>query len=213
MWIGFAEAAMFCNMVFSSGTCPLELYITFSKTVFFKTSDAEVNLHSLRILEFSTGFLSYALWTLSCILNIWLCWDLVFMIKFPFGRPKRRVRNYFISAMGGAIFAGSLLVYDRYHYDDPKGAAAFELALYLIFFLSAAISIIYAGVRLCKPGISAEVRKLIFKRHVTFISFYGFVNIYFLLNDFLFVLPRADTDDLGRYEGWLTDTLKIIFFS
>ena len=56
-------------------------------------------------------------------------------------------------------------------------------------------SLIDAAVKLNKPGVSREMRVLLFKRHVIYILFYGLFNFYYA---FLAVVTLKNQDKVER---------------
>ena len=57
-----------------------------------------------------------------------------------------------------------------------------EFSLVGVFFISAISSAIYAMIKLQSPGISSHVRKLVLRRHIITVTFFGLANMYFLVS-------------------------------
>lgn len=79
----------------------------------------------------------------------------------------------------------------------------------MVYLVTAAVSIIYASQKLRKPGISQEVRTVVFRRHVLSIIFFVVAYAYF------FVSVLIDFEKIGNQQldldlGYL-NVLKVIF--
>ena len=85
----------------------------------------------------------------------------------------------------------------------------------IAFLLLAIISTIYAIYKLCKPGISDEVRGLVLRRHVLNVLFEFSINLYFMYS--LYVVIRFGTEVLEERNAsgkeYVAYTFKLIYKS
>ena len=83
------------------------------------------------------------------------------------------------------------------------------MASFIGFLIAAIWSSIFSWKRLTLPGMSAEVRSLILKRHVTSIAVYFICNLYVLVSS---VYSIADYSFPGT-NVWWAKLLKLLFCS
>jgi hypothetical protein len=115
------------------------------------------------------------------VFNVCICTDLVLMIKHPFASKQKRIIRYYIYSYSFGILAA---LETLYYSDRGTFLGFFQTLSFIVFMIMGAFSSIFAFSRLCKPGVSIEVRQLILKRHVAFILFFFICNIYLLIQEF-----------------------------
>ena len=193
-YITIVDSILLFDVFASFEACSWHVYQVFAQTVFFSTT-LERQLDAIWITGASKNLIATSLSYLSILLNTCLAIDLILMIKYPFIVKEKRVPIYLVSSIIIAIFVTfnwySSLRFKPFDdgniYPVPSYfAAGCCLLIDLLYIFSSIASIIYAFVKLCKPGISNETRKLVLLRHV--LSIIGFLlsQIYFLM-DFLVV--------------------------
>jgi hypothetical protein len=179
MAISFLGAAIFFAYFFGNGVCYFELYKLMAGTLFFRWGDPYYDYMGALVLWASCVFLSVFLLNAMLMLNIFLAVDLVYMIKYPF-RPKSSKGYLAISSVISVIAAS--LNWLGYHNDYRYREGWLSLWLMfvsLVYLITAAGSILYASRKLRKPGISQEVREIVFRRHVIQIIVFIFSYLYF----------------------------------
>ena len=83
----------------------------------------------------------------------------------------------------------------------------------IAFLLLAIISTIYAIYKLCKPGISDEVRGLVLRRHVLNVLFEFSINLYFIYSLFVRVYYSEEAlyERNARGKLYVAYTFKLIY--
>lgn len=114
-------------------------------------------------------------------LNMSLCLDLVLMIKYPFVNKESRMKYYISGAFSIAFFFGIMNVFYLNHGVTKKWPYVLYIVWFSFFLLLAGYSTIYAACKLMRPGISAQVRSLILKRHILCIMLFMIANSYIFL--------------------------------
>ena len=106
MWVGMAEAAQFF-----ARSLPAELVCytdrLFAATYYFSTSQNSLRKANIQLANYSYFFNTF-FWTPSLILNIFVCYDLVSMIAYPFKNREGRVKYYFMLAYLISFFCGKI---------------------------------------------------------------------------------------------------------
>ena len=72
------------------------------------------------------------------------------------------------------------------------------------------ISIIVSWRVLSRPGVSRELRKLVFRRHFAYITAYAFCNLFPALSDFAFSFKGRDFE---IEHNWIIFSISILFYS
>jgi len=70
----------------------------------------------------------------------------------------------------------------------------------------------FAFSRLCKPGVSLEVRQLILKRHVAYIIFYFTCNLYLLIQETEYYIQKNKHGTVATGTWWINLT-EVLYFS
>ena len=129
-------------------------------------------------------------WTASMIFNVCICFDLILMIKHPFVSKSKRIMRYHIATFTIATIA----VIEKVNgglYKTKSYLTLTQLLAFIAFFFMGIFSSLFALNRLCKPGISREVRVLILKRHISYILAYFACNFYLLIQEAQHELNQA----------------------
>lgn len=90
------------------------------------------------------------------------------------------------------------------------------MATAVIYVLTAIASIIYAYCKMCKPGISQEVRQLFFQRHVLSIILFFIAYLYFFTSlgivEYLYIFENiANLVNEHEIKNIVFSGLKILF--
>ena len=86
------------------------------------------------------------------------------------------------------------------------------LVLFSLIVLSAIYTTVFAYIKLGKPGISEELRSLVFKRHVAAILIYTICNLYILATAIAVVKNDAANSGPSGNKPWKL-FLKLLYFS
>ena len=142
----------------------------------------------------SSRFLDSFLLLLSISLNFCMCVDLILMLRYPLVPPKTQMKAYFgLSFVYSSVYAGfstyahgandlhrSINIYTK-----PNMSYIRFFVNWIMFVIAFIASVAYAGKKLCKKGISADVRKKILSRHVAYMVFFLLSSVYPMLNSML----------------------------
>ena len=154
-------------------TCEFGLYKLFSKTVFYsKTGECEDEYRALYILTKSSTQACLFAVNYGFILQICVCVDLILMLKKPFTPKESRMPYYHAAAFLDSAFISTVYTYfldEKTLFHIAEGFACGGIVLNWVL---NAISLSYGFHKLCKPGISYNVRKQIMARHVVTIVFF-----------------------------------------
>ena len=114
--------------------------------------------------------------------NVCICVDLILMIKHPFASKSKRIARYYIFTFIVGFIA---VVENSRRYDilvsDQSFLTYSQVIIFLTFCIMGIFSSLFALNRLCKPGVSREVRILILKRHISYILAFFACNLYLLI--------------------------------
>ena len=124
-----------------------------------------------------------------CIL---LCVDLLITLMKPFYLKERLLKFYLLISVLVALFM-QVLMLPQWHAKNAniQYVAVTLLWLIVIFYIGIVFfSIIYACIKLSKPGISSEVRKLVLLRHVITMLTFLVVNFYKFFGACIAFMPR-----------------------
>lgn len=144
---------------------------------------------------------------MSLTATMMLCVDLILMIKHPFKMKEPRMKFY-VAFTTTTSFAVAVLFLATEKFHNSYQFIVFVVSF--MGFLGAAIwSVIFSWQRLTLPGMSAEVRSLILKRHVASIAVYFICNLYVLVSSCYnianYTFPGTD--------AWWAKLLKVLFCS
>lgn len=136
-----------------------------------------------------------------------LCVDLILMIKHPFKMKEPRMKFYIAFSVTVSLSVAILFL------STQNIKNSFQFVVFVVSFLGFLIAAIWSSIfswkRLTLPGMSAEVRSLILKRHVASIAVYFICNLYVLVsscyNIASYTFPGIDT--------WWAKLLKLLFCS
>ena len=173
MYISLVECLEAMTYATLPQICNLDMYNVFAYTVFWG-NNLEQQLKSAIILsEFGMSLFQACTVMEIAFLNC-LCLDLNLMLRSPFSKKESRMKWYVF----GSIFYATLMVLTPFiELIAPYEVAAgtfFLLATFLVFswLILSLQSSFYACKELSRPGMNADTRKLIMKRHVLTILLY-----------------------------------------
>lgn len=147
-------------------------------------------------------------WTASMVFNVCICADLVLMIKHPFANKNKRILKYHIWVYSIGLLAALEKLVTNY---KNSYLSVVQIAAFVAFMLMGLFSSAFAFSRLCKPGVSQEVRQLILKRHVAYILFYFTCNIYLLIQQIQYVF--ISNGGTASRATWWANVTEILYFS
>jgi len=114
------------------------------------------------------------------LLNIFLCLDITFMIKGPFGSKEKRVKFYYTFTIITSILHGALVYIDIHSRKIRNTSATVMLVVTLIYIGVSVYSGVFCLFRLLKSGLSKSTRQLIIQRHWFWICVFILSNAFFL---------------------------------
>ena len=156
MMISLVGGTIFFTYIFASRMCPLGLLRLLAGTLTFTWGSsyyeyiAGVVLWEMLVF-YSIFYLNAMIW-----LNQAMAIDLIFMIKYPFRSPNRRLMICYAVTFFSSFIIG-VLNSVAYHYvleKRKKWICLWFLVTVVIYWITVIISIIYAGAKLRRPGIS-----------------------------------------------------------
>ena len=121
------------------------------------------------------------------MLNTFLAVDLILMLKFPFKKKESRVPVYFaISLFICLTLTTSWITTLRKREDNGAIKPAIWVMVFAILvivtqYVISIYSIFFAAVKLCRPGISKESRKLVLIRHILSIVLFDISQSYLVM--------------------------------
>lgn len=182
MIISFVGASIFFSYFFGNEFCHFQLYKLTAATFYFRWNDPYYDFWGAVILWGSAVFLSIFLLNAMLWLNIAMAVDLICMIKYPF-RPKS-VKFYVLFSFASSFVVAVLneiAFYNNYLW-RYRILSIWLLLTALIYVVTATASIIYAIKQLLRPGISQEIRTVVFRRHVLSIICFIIAYAYFFMS-------------------------------
>ena len=148
------------------------------------------------------------------VFNICICVDLILMIKHPFVSKSKRITRYHIVSYTYAL----LTTLEKFYFEQAEYKVLFgdylsimQILAYVGFLVMGISSSVFAVVRLCKPGVSRELRVLILKRHVSYIICYALCNLYLLIQSWQ-RLTSSKGNEVKTGTWWINAT-EILYFS
>ena len=127
-------------------------------------------------------FLERLFWVPTIIFVICISVDLILLVRYPFSDHQKRVQGYifvtiFVSVVTAALKLTSALTQGK----SQTFLVYLEIIEYGILGLFALSSIIITTYRLMQPGCKQELKSLIVKRHILFITVFLFCNMFVCL--------------------------------
>ena len=105
--------------------------------------------------------------------------DLVFVIRDPFTKMESRSKWYIIISSTIALIPNEIRDFAKNVNTDRTDADLLVVIVaYPCMVVLAIISCLYAWINLRKPGVSAELRGMVVKRHISFMFVSVLVNYY-----------------------------------
>ena len=154
------------------------------------------------------------------LMNIFFSIDIILIIRYPFQTPNSRFTYYLlVSLLVSGIWSSALV--HNYHFVEREGLYhifnKISIMLVLVFqILIGIFSIIFALIKLCKPGISQELRHIVVKRHIVTVKIFILSNMYLTLG-MIFVSYDGSSKwehfENNTYNFYFIEFLRVIFFS
>ena len=193
MFLTLSDALTQFNSSASHNACKLGFDQLFTWTVFYSTSDY-ARKQTLQLLFHSSSFIQLSSSLLSLCLNMVLCADLIFSLQNPLQASEPHDKLYFaLSVIYSMAMAFWIEAYSFGSLDTAPVIAAWIIWIQELLFVCLAVaSIIYAFVKLGRPGISREVRSLVLKRHVFTITVFTVANLYFYFGFWIVFRPNMN---------------------
>ena len=216
MSVALLDAALFWNIGSINYICSAELNVLLIWSLGMEYS-LNVDYVLFQVVGNFYLFMNSFLWSSSLVLNICLCIDLVKTVKYPFSMKDSRLRKYLIISFASGLLSGFERFYSIEYIkghgeeDDIQRLVSIlvtclsELALFAIFSVAGIFSCVYAYLRLNKPGVSQEVRQLILRRHITYIIFYMFCNLFFMGSEYLYIRKNNSSNNYEADGKWFAN--------
>lgn len=181
--------------------CSLQTYSLFSITTFGggtadADADSEALLYKVRL------FLQQFTYYFYVAINFLLCMDLYLGMRDPFKKSGSRVQTYVITSFVVTLTLAVVLPF------WTNIMLWFYVVFGLVYAILAVLTTLYIIVRLYKSGLSAQVRSLILRRHLFWITVFclsnGFI-AYLVAEELMTSYNRARITEV-------TSTVKILQF-
>ena len=117
---------------------------------------------------------------------MFLCLDLVLVIRNPFGSKVKRAKFYYLISY--SISAIMALLFGL----TDSVASYIQLILMFTYLFIAISSILYCVRRLSSTGLSDEIKALIYRRHIYWIVSFIVANTYLIFLNLVVVLVSAN---------------------
>ena len=151
--------------------CSLHTYALFSITT-FRGRSADVNADSEALLYGVRLFLQLCTYYFYVAINMFLCVDLYLGMRDPFKKSGSRVQTYVITSFVVSLTLAMVLPF----WADIM--LWFYVVIGSVYAILAVLTTLYIIVRLYKSGLSAQVRSLILRRHLFWITVFCLSNSY-----------------------------------
>lgn len=180
--IAFWEAIFLLNIIVSYQYCDLNMPRLLSYSLYFNDDQASLN-KALVLQSYGSLILSQISLTISVFLNVALALDLICLISSPFSSNEARVNKFLFVSYTVAIF---LSLAQTFANTEKLQFVAFitARALFAGYILIAFVSVIYASLKLKKPGVQSKIRQAILRRHIFSQIFYLLTMTYAELCEF-----------------------------
>ena len=142
------------------------------------------------------------------MLNLFLCVDLVLIIRNPFGSKEKRVKFYYISSYSVGLFTAMLFVYSN------VAASFFQLLVMFVYLVVAFTSIFFCIRRLKSTGLSNDIKALIYRRHIYWIVSFILTNAFIIYLNLMVIMVGFNNNDkyndLIRADTWPTRFFRFL---
>ena len=156
MMISLIGGSIYFTYFFGSGICKIKAYRLLAGTLTFTWGDSYYELLAAvtmwrAIVFYSIFYLNAMIW-----LNQAMAIDLIFMIKYPFEPPNKRLMRSYALTFFSSLFIGAFntVAYIGGIESRSKLIGLWFLITVGIYWITAIASIIYARAKLRRPGIS-----------------------------------------------------------
>ena len=211
MYTMVCDSFVLMSFAASFAICDLRMESLLAYTIFYDDS-CESNVRAMKVLMKAQLFFTLFASTCGLALQLCFCIDLILSLKSPFKDKESRMPIYYIFSVSMSIPVATIstFYYKSEAWSDILAVGVVALTTMLTWIMSIA-SIIYGLIKLCKPGISSEIRKQIMARHVLSIVFFLFAQFYLGLATLSKYNPFIDHDDLPNPNVWYIYILKILY--
>ena len=163
---------------------------------------------NLVLIKASMSICIYAM-GVSIALNTILCVDIILMIRDPFKRKESRMPKYITYTLISPIPTTFFLTYGSYEF--WRIGVWNVVANYTLLVFSFIVSVIYTCRKLHGPGMSAEVRELVMRRHIVQIVAY-IITFSYVFSEFYAIAFSEQVREtlLVGHKQWFYKILKTI---
>ena len=127
------------------------------------------------------------------MLDTFLCFDLISIIRNPFGSKEKRVSKYVIIS----LFMG--LVNAIIFMQTNALGSIFLVSVMGFYLIISSWSVLFCAYRLYYSGLSKQARSLVLKRHVFWIFSFTLTNSYLMYLNVLVIYVQFTNSDLAAY--------------
>ena len=187
--------------------CQWKTYYLLSATLNFSESQfnhfrAIYGIYQMKLVIQGFSYMSYLM------LNLFLCVDLVLIIRNPFGSKERRVKFYYITSYSVGFFTAILFL------TTDAAASFFQLLIMFIYLALAVLSIFFCIRRLKSTGLSNEIKALIYRRHIYWIVSFILANAFLIYLNLMVIMVGINKTDkysgLLRAESWPASIFRFL---
>jgi phage shock protein PspC (stress-responsive transcriptional regulator) len=146
-------------------------------------------------------------------LNLALVFDLIIMILYPFSQKKKFMTMYVAGCFAFSVSLSAAMTYAIMSQTEKYNIGFWcLLIMYTAMFFGGFGSIIFAYMRLSKPGISASARTLILKRHAMSITVFIITNLSITVTIAYIVFGITMPNPEPSESLWWTILFKILYY-
>ena len=183
MWISVFDATLLQMDYSSLKVCESYQIDLLTRTMYFSSS-LQDKAKAIRILYHNCNFLFQFSYYMTFYLNSALCLDLIITLSSPFKSAEKRTDIYVGVSTVLSLLCLGILSSETVHNRIPWLYISNVLLPIVAFVALAIVSTTYAMYKLCRPGISDEVRGIVLRRHILNVVFEFSINLYFILSLF-----------------------------
>ena len=210
MYQSAAESIVALVSVTSYNMCKLGLPDILSYSLFF-SDEWQYRFGALNLLKNSSSNISTFAGIFLFMVCLALCFDLILMLTKPFMMKDKLISIYIGTSLLGALVFTIVMLPSVYQSDKRLQYVASTGAwLTFLFYIGLVLfSTVFAAMKLSKPGISSEVRRLVLVRHILTMTTFLVVNFYPIVGTCVSMMPRWH-GNVPQIDGTSWRVLKII---
>jgi uncharacterized membrane protein YhaH (DUF805 family) len=123
------------------------------------------------------------------MLNMFICLDLVLIIRNPFGSKDKRIKFYYLASYSMGIISALL-------FGSTDAIGSFFQVIVMFTYLGAAVaSIFFCFRRLRSTGLSNEIKTLIYRRHIYWIVSFVLANAFLIYLNVMVLVVGLNQDN------------------